>query len=205
MDSTQIANTIGTTKIKPYMRRFAFLKESIQNIKTVGTITRSSRYLSRAVVKYADLNQANVVVELGAGDGVMTRHILDGMKQDAVLFSFEINPIFSKQLLKINDPRLKVINISAEKLIEVLGKYGYHSADAVLSALPFTILPDEMSWNIINKCHDIMKQGAKFVQIHYSMKSKHFYRKIFKNVDVHFELRNIPPAFIMISEKKDLP
>lgn len=204
MESTQIANTIGTTKIKPYMRRFAFLKESIQNIKTVGTLTRSSRYLSRAVVKYADLNQANVVVELGAGDGVMTRHILDSMKPDAVLFSFEINPIFSKQLLKINDPRLKVINISAEKLTEVLGKYGYQSADAVLSAIPFSILPDDISWNIINKCHEILKQGAKFVQIHYSLKSKHLYREIFKNVEVHFELRNVPPSFIMVSKKNDL-
>lgn len=34
-----------------HMGRFAFFKESLRNFKTVGTVTRSSRYLCQAVVK----------------------------------------------------------------------------------------------------------------------------------------------------------
>ena len=77
-------------KRKEHMGRIKFFFESLKNIKSVGTVTRSSRYLCQAVVREAALRKAKVVVELGAGDGVMTRHLLKAMAPDAILFSFEI-------------------------------------------------------------------------------------------------------------------
>ena len=182
---------------KPYMGRFAFLKESIKNFKTVGTVTRSSRYLSRAVVRNAQLKNAKVIVELGAGDGVMTRHILDGMDQDAVLFSFEVNPQFCKVLKNINDPRLQVVNMSAEKLQEVLLKFGFNKADSVISALPFTVFPEELTRSIIQHVYDILPEGRPLVQIHYSLKTKKIYESVFGKARVQFEPRNLPPAFVL--------
>ena len=58
------------------MNNIAFLKESIKNIKTVGTFTRSSKFLCRGMVKHVDFENAHTIVELGAGDGVITKHIL---------------------------------------------------------------------------------------------------------------------------------
>lgn len=203
MESVQELNPIivSHTETKEHMGRFAFLKESIKNFRTVGTITRSSRYLSKAVAKKAQLNNAKVIVELGAGDGVMTRHILDSMDEDAVLFSFEVNPKFCKVLKRINDPRLQVMNISAEKLAEVLLKFSYLKADSVISALPFTVFPPELTQRIIRQAHSVLPEGRPFVQIHYSLKTKKVYQEIFGNVKIQFEPRNIPPAFIMTSIK----
>lgn len=183
------------------MGRYAFFKESLRNFKTVGTVTRSSRYLCQAVVRNADLLNAKVVVELGAGDGVMTRHLLNAMNKDAILISFEINPAFCEQMAQIDDDRLRIINDSAEHLPEILKKYGLEQVDSVISALPFSVFPEELARTIVKISHDVLKDSGRFVQIHYSLKTRNLYREVFGNVKTSFEIRNIPPAFVLLCHK----
>ena len=73
------------------MNNISFFRESIRNIKTVGTITRSSKFLCKGMVKHVDFDNAKTIVELGAGDGVITKHILRSMRKDAILLCFEVN------------------------------------------------------------------------------------------------------------------
>lgn len=187
------------------MGRLAFLKESLKNLKDVGTVTRSSRYISRAMIKAADLSGAKVIVELGAGDGVVTKHILQNMDGDALLFSFEINAKFCQIISRIKDERLRVVNISADKVESVLQKYGHPKVDVVFSELPFTNFPLELVKEVVTQCESMLKEGGRFVQIHYSLKMKKLYYSIFHNIKMFFELRNLPPAFILlcIKGKKD--
>lgn len=188
---------------KLHMDRLKFFKESIMNLSTVGTVTRSSRYLCASVVKLAELDTAEVVIELGAGDGVMTRHILRAMKPGAVLFAFEINPKFSKQLNTIKDSRLKVVTESAENLPAIIETHGYSQVDTVISALPFSVFPYELAADIVQKSADILRPHGPFVQIHYSLKMRKLYEKVFGNVLTNFEVRNVPPAFVLLSKKTD--
>ena len=95
------------------MKKIDFFKESIKNIKSVGTITRSSKFLCRGMIKPVNFDQADVIVELGAGDGVITEHILKKMKKDAKLLSFEVNEKFCDQIRKIKDDRLIIVEDSA--------------------------------------------------------------------------------------------
>ena len=94
----------------------SFLKESIRNIRTTGSVVRSSRFLVREMLKPVDFKQAKVIVELGAGDGVLTREILKKMHANARLLCFEINPEFCKILNEIKDKRLILIEDSAENI-----------------------------------------------------------------------------------------
>ncbi len=199
MDSIQ--KLPDTLRQQDHMGRYAFFKESLRNFKTVGTVTRSSRYLCQAVVKNADLSKAKVVVELGAGDGVMTRHLLNAMHQDAILISLEINPIFCEQMAQIDDHRLRIVNDSAEHLPEILIKYGLGKVDSVISALPFSVFPEELARTIVEVSCDVLKDQGKFVQIHYSLKTRNLYREVFGNVKTGFEVRNIPPAFVLLCTK----
>jgi len=185
-----------------HMGRFAFFKESLRNFKTVGTVTRSSRYLCQAVVKKGDLSAAKVIVELGAGDGVMTRHLLKAMPKDAILFSFEINELFCEQMAQIKDTRLRIINDSAEILPTILHKMGINEVDTVVSALPFSVFPEDLARSIVQTSHDVLKPNGRFVQIHYSLKTRKLYRESFGNVSTTFEFRNIPPAFVLLCFKK---
>lgn len=183
------------------MKKIDFFKESIKNLKTVGTLTRSSKYLCKGMIKPVDFDQADVIVELGAGDGVITEHILRHMKKDSKLLAFEVHPKFCEQIRQIKDDRLFVIEDSAEKLGEYLAKHDLGKADYVISAIPFVAFPEELARSIIRTSKDHMKENGLYVQVHYSLLTKKLYQSIFGNVDVSFVPLNIPPAFVLVSEK----
>jgi phospholipid N-methyltransferase len=142
------------------------------------------------------------IVELGAGDGVITRHILDQMTADSQLFIFEVNDVFIEKLNQISDPRLKVIHDSAEFMEKYLKEANIDQVDYIISALPFVVLPDGLAEVIVQKAASMLKAGGTFVQIHYSLVLKKLYERIFGNVKIGFVLLNIPPAFILVSRKE---
>ena len=183
------------------MNNIAFLKESIKNIKTVGTITRSSKFLCKGMVKHVDFENAKTIVELGAGDGVITKHILRHMREDAVLLAFEVNKKFCDKMRKIDDKRLVVIEDSAENLSKYVKEQNVEHVEFIVSAIPFVALPDELGLSIVNECHKYLKLGGSFIQVHYSLLAKKLYQKVFGNVDINFVPINIPPAFVLVSKK----
>ena len=183
------------------MTRLKFFVEGVKNIKTVGTITRSSKYLCRRMIRDIDFENAKCIVELGAGDGVITEHILKAMRPDAKLLAFEVFEAFCEQLRELNDPRLIVIQDSAEFLPKYLKEHNIEAVDYVVSAIPFVALPDEVGYRIVDVARNALKKGGLYIQVHYSLLAKKLYEKIFGNVDVGFVMRNVPPAFVLKSVK----
>ena len=184
------------------MNKIDFFREGIRNLRTVGTVTRSSKFLCNKIVSLSSVEQSRYVIELGAGDGVMTRHILKRMAPDAKLISFEINSKFCDLIRKINDPRLIVVEDSAEHLESYLEKHDFGSVDTVFSALPFVVLPDNLAQQIVQTCHKKMRPAGQFLQIHYSLLERNLYKEIFGNLAIKFQLLNIPPAFILCCNKE---
>ena len=183
------------------MGPFKFLAESLRNLKTVGTVTRSSPALCRGAIRPVDFATARNLVELGAGDGVITRHILGAMHPEARLLAFEVNPAFCDQLRAIADPRLVVIEDSAERLPRYLATNDMPVLDAVVSAIPFVSLPKSLAQTIVGLCRDALAAGGPFCQVHYSLIMKKLYAGIFGNVDVDFVPLNVPPAFVLTMRK----
>jgi len=180
-----------------------FFIQGIKHFKEVGTISRSSVFVGKTMTKdkHIDWSQARCIVELGAGDGPITKQILKKMRPDAKLLCFEINDEFNKKLEEEfgADPRIQIINDDAVKLGEYIKAAGFEKADAVISAIPFVIIPED---DIIEAAHKFLKQGSKYVQLHYSTVAKKRYERIFGNVELDFVTLNIPPAFIHICEKQ---
>ncbi|MFK7809744.1 MAG: class I SAM-dependent methyltransferase [Saprospiraceae bacterium] len=185
------------------MNKIKFFRESIKNLKTVGTITRSSKFLCKGMIEPVDFKKANVIVELGAGDGVVTEHILNALKPGGKLLAFEVNEEFCNQIRNKfkGDDRLIVVEESAANIADILKAHNIDKADYVISAIPFVSLPDELGYEIVNACKDILKPKGLYIQIHYSLLMKKMYKKVFGNVDVSFVPLNIPPAFVLVSEK----
>lgn len=184
------------------MNAIKFFIEGIKRFKEMGTIARSSKYIGRTMCKHVDFSTAKCIVELGAGDGPITKELLENMSPDCKLLCFEIN----EELLKLlraqfqNDPRITIINDDAAKLGEYIKAAGFEKADHVFSAIPFLIIPDD---TIILESKKWLKMGGKYLQLHYSPSPKKRYESIFGNASIDFVLRNLPPAFIHICEKKD--
>ena len=184
------------------MNAIKFFIEGIKRFKEMGTIARSSKYIGQTMCKHANLTNAQCIVELGAGDGPITKELLDTMPPNCKLLCFEIN----EELLKLlrerygHDPRVTIINDDAAKLGEYIQAAGFEKADYVFSAIPFLIIPDD---TIILESKKWLKMGGKYLQLHYSPSPKKRYASIFGNASIDFVLFNIPPAFIHISEKND--
>ncbi len=180
-----------------------FFKEGIKNIRTTGSITPSSRFLCKKMVDKVDFSTSKFIVELGAGDGVLTEYILAGMGKDTRLMVFEINPKLCKIIReRFEDDRMILIEDSAEKLPEYIQKHQLPDVDFVVSALPFTSLPKELAPKIVSTCQKSMRKGGKFIQMHYSLILRKLYKNIFGNLKVDFTPMNVPPAFVFVCEKE---
>lgn len=183
--------------------RINFFKEAVKSLKTSGTVTPSSRFLAKRMLSKINFSSAEVLVELGPGNGVITKQILKKLNKKATLVCFEINDNFYKQLLKIKHKQLVVLKVSAEEIDKELQKLGFSKADHIISSLPLTIIPDAVSDAILQKSHQVLKLEGTFIQYQYSLT---YYKKL-KNVfseaiSLEFEPLNFPPAFLYRCSKQ---
>lgn len=182
--------------------RINFLKESLKNIKTLGTVAPSSRFLSKRMLREINFSKANVMVELGPGNGAITKYILQNLSPNTTLVCFEINENFYNQLQKIKHPQLIVLKASAEKIIEELKKLNIEKVDCIISSLPLTIIPDKITSEILEKSFRILVNNGSFIQYQYSLTYFKKLKEVFKeSISLGFELLNIPPAFIYHCKK----
>ncbi len=171
-------------------------------MKTSGTITPSSRFLAKKMLSDIDFSKANVLVELGPGNGAITRKILDRMHKDAILICFEINDVFYQQLKKIDNSQLVVLNVSAENVMEELQKLGHAKSCHIISSLPLSIIPDGISEKILRNSFSSLEVNGTFIQFQYSLTYFKKLKNVFKeSISLGFEVLNVPPAFIYKCKK----
>lgn len=205
MELGQKANLIGNLELYNRLQTLipSFLREYsrdslrlISHLKTSGTVTPSSKYLIHSLLRPIDLTNARCVVELGPGNGCVTREILARLPPDALLISFEVESAFALELRKINDRRLCVFEGCATRLREVLDTLGVDKVDAVVSSLPLSLLPNATVASILASVGLNLEQGGQFLQYQYSLSNYAELKPLFRKVRLSFTLRNVPPAFV---------
>ena len=107
-------------------------------------------FARRRVVRFAAVDEARTLVELGPGTGGTTRAVLRAMHADAKLLAIEINPRFAQLLRQtIADRRLCVFEGSAADLPAALRLFGLPAPDLVLSGIPFSTMPRDVALSIL--------------------------------------------------------
>ena len=174
-----------------FFRRFA------GNPGRIGSVTPSSRFLTRAMLNKVDWQNVNAVAELGAGTGVFTREIVKRAKPDTKILVFEIDPDLQKMIMNENHDHegLKIYS-DAQELNNIMKDEGINELDCVLSSLPFTVLPQAMTKNILDAVQLSLKPEGNFVAYQYSSIMKSKLTERFKKISTSFVLFNIPPAFV---------
>ena len=174
-----------------------FLGEFIKGRKVVGAVAPSYKFLMKKMIAPIDFQKADVILELGPGNGVFTKAILERMKQTSKLFSFELNTAFYQHISNnVDDKRLTLINDTAEKIDEYLEKHGIGKVDYIVSSLPFTVIPKEIKLTIIDKCVNQLKDDGMFIQFKYSLNAKKLLSSKFSQIKIDFSALNLPPAFV---------
>lgn len=178
------------------MGRLGFLSQFLKKENNVGAIAPSSRLLAKKLMKAIDFGKDRTFVELGAGTGIITREMLKNMHEDAVLYVFETNENFCRRLESIDDPRLVILQGSAEHIKERLKEFDVASVDVVLSSIPFTIVPKEVKDRIMYGAIELLGETGTFFQFQYSLQSYRYFKRLFAEVKLDFMAYNLPPAFI---------
>ena len=170
--------------------------ELIKSFKTSGTITPSSPRLIRRLLGSIKFESANCIIELGPGNGCVTKELLAKMSSGSTLISFELNTDFVNELMLIGDPRLHVVNACASSIREVLDELGVEQVDHIVSSLPLALIDDDVVKTILQSAKSNLREGGRFLQYQYSLKNYGDVKPMFSEVTLRFTLRNMPPAFV---------
>jgi phospholipid N-methyltransferase len=189
--------------------RLRFLKQWVKNPREMGSITPSSRFLTREVVERIDFSQARYIAELGPGTGVFTQVILERLAPDGQILAVDTNPSFVEHLKReIPDRRLKPVEASAERIDALAAEAGWPQVDAVISGIPFSLLPKPVMRGILEATRRALAasgEGGIFVGYQYSKMLRPHLLDVFGNVHYRSVLLNLPPAFVYTCRVRPAP
>jgi phospholipid N-methyltransferase len=186
-----------------------FVAEALLNFPTVAAISPSSSYLAAAMLEPLALARTSVALEFGAGTGVITRALLEQLPPHATLLVFEINPRFFDCLRQsISDPRVVLINSSAEHLDLELRRRGIKQVDTVTSSLGLAFMPERDRQALFQRLAPFLHPKSVFTQFQYihglqfvsgrlcRFDLRPLLDQYFNSVQSKIVWRNLPPAFV---------
>jgi phospholipid N-methyltransferase len=174
--------------------RVRFFRSFLAHPRQVGAILPTSGWAVRDMLDMADLPRARHVAEFGAGTGVYTGEILKRLHPEARFLAFEIDPDLTDILSeRFEDPRLQVINDSAENVEDYLNGA---RVDVIVSGLPFTSLPEKIKENIFEQATRVLAPDGVMLVLQYSPLVQRDLTRMFASVRRRVSFLNIPPAFL---------
>ncbi len=179
---------------KDIQQRLRFFRSFLANPRQVGAVLPTSRWAVRDMLGMANLPQARLVAEIGAGTGAYTGEILKQLHPEARFLAFEIDPDLAAVLSEsFDDPRLETINDSAANIEEYLDG---DKVDVIVSGLPFTSLPQPVKRNIFGEMERVLGPDGVMVAIQYSTMAQRDFERHFASVRRRVSPVNVPPAFL---------
>ncbi len=181
----------------------SFIRQFVKNKKMIGAILPSSYFLRKKILQKIEQKDLNIV-EFGPGTGAFTFKILKKISQKSNFLVFELNEHFYKKLQKkIKDPRVKLINDSAENIKNHLNEFNLEHVDIIVSSLPIANFSSELRDSILKKSFDCLINNGLYIQYQYSKNALEEIQAIYliKNVNTEFVFINIPPAWVYTCKK----
>ena len=174
-----------------------FFKKFFRHGTKIASIAPSSRWLSRATVSNVDWAKADVIVELGAGTGPITRVIAEKARPETRVVVLERDPDFSRLLRErfAHLPNFDVIEGDVVNLPAMLGERGITRVDHIVSGLPVPSFPKTLQDDLFRAVRDVLVPGGGYSQItELALVYMGLYKRYFDTVKFVFEPRNLPPA-----------
>jgi phosphatidylethanolamine/phosphatidyl-N-methylethanolamine N-methyltransferase len=120
--------------------KFLFLQKFMRYGSRVASVTPSSRRLAVALCRQIDSTRPQIILELGAGTGAVTKVALERMHPSSTLLALEVDPDFA-HILRRRCPKAHVIEADAATTSQHLVDLGIDHVDVVISGLPVPSLP----------------------------------------------------------------
>lgn len=172
-----------------------FLREFVAQPRAVGAIWPSSSKLARHMAEPVPIVGDGLVMELGAGTGVVTQALLDKGVPASRLRIIERSPVFVHHLQR-RYPLMSVIQGDAAMLTDLI--YEDRPITTIVSSLPLRSLAPEAVSTIVDQWRSILPLGGRVVQFTYALASEPAeLLPGFIECESHIIWRNLPPAKVM--------
>ena len=176
-----------------------FLFKYIKNPKYVGAVAPSSKFLANKMLDTIDFKKAKCIIEYGPGTGVFTEKILSRIREDAIVVLIEIHKEFYDILVDLygHKDNVIIVNDSAEYIDEILNENSIYKVDYIVSGLPFSSLPKEISNTILSKTKMLLNANTEFITFQYTLFKLGLFSEYFDNISYERVIRNLPPAYVL--------
>ncbi len=181
---------------------WSFYKALFKSPRSVGAVFPSSLFLARAIASYVPKDHTGLIVELGAGTGVVTKELLKRGIDPKRLILIEHSRHLTNQL-KERFPNVKSIHGSATHLVNLLGEQR-HDVETIVSSLPLLTLPKTVTEKIVTQIDQIIKPHGIYIQYTYGLQKSIFEKKDrYIKTATHRVWLNLPPARVDVFTVKD--
>jgi len=145
-----------------------FARSWLRAPKSIGAAAPSGRGLAKLMCNQVDPKGDGLVVELGAGTGVITQALLAHGVAPSRLLVVELDPDLVA-LVGRKLPQVKIVCANARTLRQTLAEVAPHrSVDTIISSLPLLAMPIRLRWRILLECHSALNGQGNLVQFTYA-------------------------------------
>jgi len=169
--------------------RIVFLRQQIKNGKKNASITPSSKYLAKQMIKWIDREKVDSVIELGAWTWIFTEYICKHAKPTTKIIVIEIEDVYAKILQDKFKDRIIVEKDDVKNIDSIRQKHQIEKIDLIISWLPF--IPAE---SIHHEIKTYTSQGTIFRSFTYQPSIFKKQYADFPIREIWFSFLNIPPA-----------
>ena len=183
-------------KSRPNVRNTAlFLRRWVANPLQMGSVIPSSPVLCRRIAALVERKGDQVVLELGAGTGVVSRALLDAGVPPERLVVVEVVPDMADHLRRVL-PGVNVVQGDAFELPRALPRWMHGKVGTAICGIPLVMLPLAQQKRFVAAV-DSVAPGKGFLLYTYCVTSPLPYRKL--ELAARREAwtpLNIPPASV---------
>lgn len=182
-----------------------FLQAFLKNPTKVGAITPSSPELALEMLEGIRPSEDNIVLELGVGTGAITKHLADIIPNPQSYLGIELDQNLVDSL-NGQFPRLNIVCGNALDVKGIHEKSGLGRVGYVICCLPFVVMPNEVSEQILGEATWFMRDGCLFRTFQYAhgyympsaIKLREFMRNRYgKSRRSRLVVKNVPPAYTL--------
>ncbi|MBY0377877.1 MAG: methyltransferase domain-containing protein [Gammaproteobacteria bacterium] len=182
---------------RPLIRIYYFFKALLLDPKSIGAIYPSSEYLAATMASHIPLSAQGLIVELGAGTGVITEAILKQGVAPERLILIESSADLIKDLRE-HFAQVKIIEGRAEDLITLL-KEQTEPIIAIISSLPLRSLSQASTQRILEQIPQALSEQGIYIPFTYDLRKKNlFYPSNYHLIQSQIVWKNIPPAKVEV-------
>jgi len=194
------------SKLREYR---TFVTRAVRQPGTVGAVLPTSEHVARAVAEVVPARGEPKVLELGPGTGALSGALRDRLPAGSDHFAVEIDPELVR-FLNSDKPWLDVIEGDARQLTRLLAGTERTQVDAVISSIPWTLLPAEQQREVLGQVAEVLKPTGVFTTVTYlttlwrsnTVAFTKLLRETFEEVLPRSAVwRNVPPARVYVCRR----